>query len=104
MAKRYRRKPAEMIDDLRSKIEELQRKQQAREMSKHPSVKVMRLARMHLRKGVNLLKPGCPFSNELVKQSRDYLDALSTRLDQLGTRRPRGSGRAPRKTTTKKRK
>jgi hypothetical protein len=90
MAKRIRRSPAQIIEDIQERISVLEQKRQILEKGKDPSVKNMRLVRMHLRKALELAKPDAPLPSELLKKGQTFLESLDSRLAGLGTRAQKG--------------
>ncbi len=89
MAKRIRRNPGQLIEDLQHKIAELEQKKQAHQHGKDPAVKTMRLARMYLRKALDLAKPDGPLPAALLRQGQSFLVDLDQSLMALGARKPR---------------
>lgn len=99
--KRYRRNEAELIEDLKKKIEALEVRKNSSEQGKAPVIKTLRMARMHLRKACEMmdgrssvLEPG------FISDSKSYLAALNELLDAMGgrgRRRRRASEAAPRR-------
>jgi hypothetical protein len=85
--KRYRRNEAELIEDLKKKIEVLEARKSSTEVGKTPVIKTLRMARMHLRKACEMmdgrngeLDPG------FIASSKAYLVVLNELLDGMGGR------------------
>jgi hypothetical protein len=89
VAKRIRRNPGQLIEDLQQKIAELEQKKQAHAYGRDPVVKIMRLVRMYLRKALDLAKPDGPLPPVLLRQGQAFLADLDEGLVALGARKPR---------------